>query len=293
MPTRKRSPDVKAKPDVPKVFVSSTYLDNQDRRKIVEDAITMAGMLWHGMEIFTASTRPTVEECLRYVQEADLLVGIIAWRYGWEPEGKQSITEMEYDAAKERLMFQLDPSLPVNPDHDFDPGPERWDKQKKLDAFKQRMAKDQMPTLFNETTLQAKVLQALQEWRAKREPEGEEDRPPHDATPTPVDNELEAEIQLYREKADSLHAGLPVAGFVTQLKVAIDIEDIYVPLRAMVDLRGVAEERLPTRHKRKHPCASLTRRWILRSPRRFVNWSSGTNGASSSLAIQARARPPT
>jgi hypothetical protein len=65
-----------------KVFVSSTFLDNQDRRKLVQDAITMAGMVWHGMEIFTASTHPTVEECLRRVREADLLVGIIAWRYG-------------------------------------------------------------------------------------------------------------------------------------------------------------------------------------------------------------------
>lgn len=63
-----------------KVFVSSTFLDNRERRKLVQDAITMAGMVWHGMEIFTASTRPTVEECLRYVKEADLLVGIIAWR---------------------------------------------------------------------------------------------------------------------------------------------------------------------------------------------------------------------
>jgi len=40
-----------------KVFVSSTYLDNQERRKLVQDAIAMAGMVWHGMEIFTASTR--------------------------------------------------------------------------------------------------------------------------------------------------------------------------------------------------------------------------------------------
>lgn len=60
----------------------------------------MAGMLWHGMERFTASARPTVEECLRSVRETDLLVGIIAWRYGWEPEGEEkSITEMEEEIA--------------------------------------------------------------------------------------------------------------------------------------------------------------------------------------------------
>jgi hypothetical protein len=50
------------------------------------------------------------------------------------------------------------------------------------------------------------------------------------------------EISAYCQKAESLHATLPVAGFVTQLKVPIDIEDIYVPLRAMLDLRGVAEK---------------------------------------------------
>ncbi len=155
-----------------KVFVSSTFLDNRERRKFVQEAITVAGMVWHGMEIFTASTRPTVEECLRYVKEADLLVGIIARRYGWEPDGTKSITEMEYDAAKERLMFLIDPKLPVNEEEDYDPGEERWDKQKKLAAFKKRIAGYQMPGLFTETTLQAKVLAALNQWRDTMEKAG-------------------------------------------------------------------------------------------------------------------------
>jgi hypothetical protein len=140
-----------------KVFISSTYIDNEDRRKIVQDAITMAGMLWHGMEIFTASTRSTVQECLRYAKEADVLVGIIAWRYGWEPEGQdKSMTEMEYDAAKERLMFQLD--QPMDPDKDCDPLPDRWKKQDKLEKFKRRFAQDQMPARFKETNFRAPDL---------------------------------------------------------------------------------------------------------------------------------------
>jgi hypothetical protein len=167
----KRTPPPAAESRRPyKVFVSSTFLDNQERRKLVQDAITMAGMVWHGMEIFTASTRPTVEECLRFVREADLVVGIIAWRYGWEPDGNKSITEMEYDAAKQRLMFVIDPDVPVNPEKDFDPGKERWDKQKKLAAFKERIAADQMPALFIDTMLAAKVLAALNSWRDSVEP---------------------------------------------------------------------------------------------------------------------------
>jgi formylglycine-generating enzyme required for sulfatase activity len=68
---------------------------------------------------------------------------------------------------------------------------------------------------------------------------------PKESTGAPaheVDEDLEEEIRQYRQKADSLHATLPVAGFVTQLKVPIDIEDIYVPLHAVLDLRGVDSE---------------------------------------------------
>ena len=149
-----------------KVFVSSTYLDNKERRRAVQDTITTAGMVWHGMELFSASTRPTVEECKRYAKEADLLVGIIAWRYGWIPEGEEkSITELEYDAAKERLMFQIDPNTLVNPKKDYDAGPGKWKKQEKLEAFKNRFFKDQTPAYFNETTLMVKVLDSLNKWR--------------------------------------------------------------------------------------------------------------------------------
>ncbi len=237
----------KATSDFPrryKVFVSSTYLENKERRRVVEEAITMADMVWHGMEIFPASTEPTVDKCLSYAREADVLVGIIAWRYGWIPENsEQSITEMEYDAAKARLMFVLDPALPVNPDRDFDPGPERWRKQEKLDAFKQRFSRDQMPALFNETTLGAKVLQALHDWRRCRE--GTWNPPSPDletASPVAITDDFTEEIRGYRMKADALHATLPVAGFVTQLKVPIDIEEIYIPLRAIIDLRGVGDD---------------------------------------------------
>jgi hypothetical protein len=138
-----------AKPTTPnarhlyKVFVSSTYLDNKERRQIVQDAITTAGMVWHGMEIFPASTCSTVDECLRFAREADVLVGIIAWRYGWEPDGEEkSITEMEYDVAGERLMFLLKRDLPLNPEKDFDSGPDRWKKQEKLTGFIKRFPQD-------------------------------------------------------------------------------------------------------------------------------------------------------
>ncbi|BBO91150.1 SUMF1/EgtB/PvdO family nonheme iron enzyme [Desulfosarcina ovata] len=57
----------------------------------------------------------------------------------------------------------------------------------------------------------------------------------------PTDAELEAEIRAYRAKAESLHENLPVAGFASHLKVPIDIEDIYIPLRAVLNLKGIEE----------------------------------------------------
>ncbi len=224
-----------------KVFVSSTYLDNEKRRKLVAEAIQRAGMQWHGMELFTAESRRALEACEEYARGADVLVGIIAWRYGWIPDGRQvSITEIEYNAAKERLMFVLDRSLPVNPDTDYDGGPDRWDKQKKLEAFKARIAADQMSTPFTDDDLGMKVLHALIQWREQRE-----------------GARLDLEIQTYRTKAASFHASLPVAGFKTRLRVPIDVEEIYVPLGAMLDLRATGDAVFPDgteAEKRLHEC---------------------------------------
>ncbi|MDR4504091.1 MAG: SUMF1/EgtB/PvdO family nonheme iron enzyme [Candidatus Scalindua sp.] len=226
-----------------KVFVSSTFLDNKERRRTVEDSITMAGMVWHGMEFFEASTRPVVEECLRHAREADVLVGIIAHRYGWEPDGMKSITEMEYDAVKERLMFLIDPELPVNQQKDYDEGSDKWKKQEKLEAFKQKISRDQIPAVFNETTLGAKVLDSLNKWRAKREEvSGKERHLQAGEEVSPPELQTDKEILSYCRKAEALHENLPVAGFAMQIKVPIDLEEMYVPLRAMVNLQGVRED---------------------------------------------------
>ena len=227
-----------------KVFISSTFLDNKDRRKQVEDAIIRAGMLPIGMERFVATPRPTVEVCLDYVEESDVLVGIIASRYGWIPDGRRfSITELEYGAAKERLMVLRDSSEPVVPDRDFDQGPDKWDKQKKLEIFRARISGDQLPAVFTDANLGTVVLDALTKWREERETRDALPPPPK-PPPAPVDNRsLAADIDAYGKKAESFHANLPSAGFVTQLKVPIDIEQVYIPMRAMMDLRGVVAEK--------------------------------------------------
>jgi hypothetical protein len=119
-----------------------------------------------GMERFTASSLPTVAECVRQASKCDIYVGILAHRYGWIPDDSElSITELEYDAAKQAgrrlFIFQLNSSV-ADLETDIDQHAARWEKQGKLEAFRQKCAKDQMPARFIETSLGVQVLQALQ-----------------------------------------------------------------------------------------------------------------------------------
>ncbi len=164
------------------VFISSTFLDNEERRRLVEDAVLRAGMTPVGMEHFTASHRPTVDECVKLAAGCHLYVGIMAHRYGWIPPGEaRSITEIEYDAAEKaarpRFMFEIDRDVPVVPDQDFDRGDDRWDKQRLLDAFRKKFAGHQMPTTFKELTLGMKVLHALHMWKEDQAPGKADARP--------------------------------------------------------------------------------------------------------------------
>jgi len=134
--------------DTYRVFISSTYLDNVVRRKKVLDVIARAGrMAAVAMEHFTAEDRPTVKACRDRAADCELFVGIVAHRYGWEPEGQangeeKSITWLEYEAARAArrpcLMFVIEKAVPFT-EADLDPGPDTWKKREKLDRFKARM----------------------------------------------------------------------------------------------------------------------------------------------------------
>ena len=234
-----------------RVFISSTYLDNKSRRGLVRGAIERARMIAVGMETFPASDRPTVAECKRRAADCDVLVGIVARRYGWEPEGQEpgqekSITWLEYEAAKAAgrpcLMFQIDPALPFA-EADMDPSPDTWTKQAKLAQFKALFARDQMPASFREETLQAAVLDALNKWQlweqAETDPEATGSLP-RDKAGLP-DADLAAELETYRKAILEEHGTIAIAGFKTRLRVPIDLQEMYVPLRAMIDLRSSGE----------------------------------------------------
>jgi formylglycine-generating enzyme required for sulfatase activity len=232
-----------------RVFISSTYLDNKERRELVRKAVEMAGMVAVGMETFPATDRPTVEECKRRAADCDVFVGIVAHRYGWEPEAQEagqekSITWLEYEAAREAklscLMFQIDRDLPDSKLEMDDP-PDIWGKQAKLDRFKALFASHQMPARFSENTLHGVVLHSLNEWRERQGTGAESAEPPPHRPERLPDADLATELASYRKASLEEHGSIAIAGFKTRLRVPIDLQEMYVPLRAMIDLRGSGE----------------------------------------------------
>jgi hypothetical protein len=104
------------------------------------------------------SPHPTVDTCLKLAAECDLYVGIVAHRCGWVPDGHdgKSITWLEYEAAKTagrpRLMFEIDAASALNL-VDMDEGPDRWDKQKKLEEFRAVFRADNNPKVRSSATI--------------------------------------------------------------------------------------------------------------------------------------------
>ena len=79
-----------------------------DHRKAVADAVLRLEHHPIGMEQFGAIARPPVEVCCEKVFGCDVVVVMIAHRYGWTPsedqggDGRKSITWLEEDLSGKR-----------------------------------------------------------------------------------------------------------------------------------------------------------------------------------------------
>jgi Domain of unknown function (DUF4062) len=132
-----------------RVFLSSTFTDLEEYRKVVQLALRQLGANDVSMEHFGARDERPVNECVRLVrEESDLFVGIYAHRYGYVPDGAEtSISEMEYRAATEaalpRFIYLVDDNQPWRPAH-IDTGLSR----KRLLAFKGSLQKSHICQRF-------------------------------------------------------------------------------------------------------------------------------------------------
>ncbi len=103
------------------VFLSSTALDLAEHRKAVHERLMRTGLfhcIWQ--EDFGAQNAGAVEFCRGQAQVADMFVGLIGLRRGWEPDGdneKRSITELEHDWARDagrpRYLWLMPDDFPL------------------------------------------------------------------------------------------------------------------------------------------------------------------------------------
>lgn len=116
-------------PGIPVAFISSTAEDLKPLgyRAAAREAALGAKFYPEMMEYFAASgANPPLQECLERVRRADVVVAVVAWRYGWVPPDQKpgevkSITWLECEEAagcgKEVLAFLVDPGFSWPPEH--------------------------------------------------------------------------------------------------------------------------------------------------------------------------------
>ena len=149
------------------VMISSTARDLPKHREQVRLACERAGFAPHEMmENLTAEDASAVDVSLRMVADADVYLGILAYRYGTIPKGYDvSITELEYDRAvelnKPRLIFFIHKDHQVTID-DVETGP----AADKLKALKERIGDTRVAAWFKSPEdLRGDVVEALTKLR--------------------------------------------------------------------------------------------------------------------------------
>lgn len=148
------------------VMISSTARDLPDHRDAIKEACLRQGMFPSMMEHLPASDSDAIATSLRMVDEADLYLGVFAYRYGYIPRGSSiSITEMEYNRAVERgiprLLFLIDRSHPI-----LFSDVEQGEGATKLQTLKNRLEEERVVNYFTSPLdLQSKVINSLSQYR--------------------------------------------------------------------------------------------------------------------------------
>lgn len=164
-------------PRVRRVMISSTTLDLPEHRRLARDACERLSMLPLVMEQMPASTADAFAISSRFVDEADLYLGIFAFRYGFVPEGQEkSIAEAEYERAVARgipkFIFLASDKHPVSFD-DVEAGAGR----QKLQALKERLKKDHVVRTFRSSEeLRTEIIHALSSYQQEVHEREETDR---------------------------------------------------------------------------------------------------------------------
>lgn len=120
------------------IFVSSTYVDLKEERRVVLSAVQDMGDIPSGMEMFPATDEEQFNFIKRIIDNCDYYVVIIAGKYGTIAPDGHSYTEKEYDYAVSKGIHVL--AFVRNEDAIEEENREQdAEKKKKLDKFKAKV----------------------------------------------------------------------------------------------------------------------------------------------------------
>lgn len=143
-----------------RVYISSTFEDLREHRLAATQVLRQLGHEVVAMEDYVAESSVPLGKVLPDVEAADVVVEIVAWRYGYIPQvgptvpgataGKTSITEYEYRKAVETkkpvLAFLLDDRAPW-PAHLID-GVREPRKAIAVSAFRAELQRNRLVSFF-------------------------------------------------------------------------------------------------------------------------------------------------
>lgn len=131
-----------------KIFISSTYEDMQPYRAKAMDALRQLQQTPIVMEDFGANTEPSIETCRTRIQQSDIFVLIVGFKYGSLGEGGKSFVELEYEYAlklkKPILVFIVDDDAEIKVSL-----VDKGEPAEKLDAFKKKLQTNHTVKKFN------------------------------------------------------------------------------------------------------------------------------------------------
>jgi hypothetical protein len=151
-----------------RIYVSSTYSDLRECRERVRSALRRLGHEDIAMEYYVAESRRPLEKCLADVSSCDLYIGILAWKYGHVPAGRdKSMTELEFRKALEMqkpcLLFLLDDRA------DWPADQREVEAYPRIKSLRDEIRENFLTGFFTgKEDLEARVIEAVVHWQHQK-----------------------------------------------------------------------------------------------------------------------------
>ena len=237
---------------VPVVFLSSTSDDLKEHRAQAAEAAREMGFSPLMMEYFPAAGDQTsLPKCREMVDAAELVIVLVAHRYGWVPEDpvenpdRRSITWLECDYARrvkgiEVLSLLIDPKYiwPRGFYEEYEATEARKTKprdeylkvldeverkERFLEEFKNELSRYFRRTFTDAASVRPLVMAALADWRRRQTPD-----PPSTPSTTTVPGDPSAYLDGLREETS--HFEVQGLTFGDNKAYRFPIGQFYIPL---------------------------------------------------------------